>query len=104
MNNIFSRIPDVACQEEFIELLSRDGVRIERIISQGHTTPEGEWYDQDENEWVMVVQGSGRLLFESGKDLLLEAGNYVNIPAHERHRVTWTHPTETTIWLAVFYK
>ena len=104
MENIFSGIPDSCHSEEFFDLLSRDGVRIERIVSQGHTTPEGEWYDQEDNEWVMVLQGAGRLLFESGKELRLEVGDYVNIPAHERHRVTWTHPTETTIWLAVFYR
>lgn len=104
MNNIFSGIPDAAKQEEFVELLSRNNVRIERIVSHGHITPEGEWYDQEENEWVMVHQGAGRLLFEDGEELLLEAGDYVNIPSHRRHRVSWTHPSETTIWLAVFYR
>ncbi|WP_299592187.1 cupin domain-containing protein [uncultured Microbulbifer sp.] len=104
MKNIFSSVPNFCQQEKFVELLSRENVRIERIISQGHSTPEGEWYDQDENEWVMVLQGAGRLLFEDGKELLLEVGDYVNISAHERHRVIWTHPTETTTWLAVFYR
>ena len=103
MCNLFADIPDFLQQEEFTDLLSHEGVRVERIVSQGHATPEGEWYDQGENEWVMVLQGAGRLVFESGKELLLEVGDYVDIPAHERHRVIWTHPTETTIWLAVFY-
>ena len=103
MENIFSGIPDSCQSEGFVDLLSRDGVLIERIITQGHVTPEGEWYDQDENEWVVVLRGAGRLLFESGKELLLEVGDYMHIPAHERHRVIWTHPTEITIWLAVFY-
>ncbi|WP_066964977.1 cupin domain-containing protein [Microbulbifer sp. Q7] len=103
MDNIFSKLPEAAQQEQFIDLLSRDGVRIERIVSHGHTTPEGEWYDQDENEWVVVLQGAGRLLFEGGEERLLEAGDFVNIPAHQRHRVIWTSPGETTIWLAVFY-
>jgi cupin 2 domain-containing protein len=78
------------------------GVRIERIVSTGHRSPDGFWYDQPENEWVMVLAGAARLQFEDQMMELLP-GDYVNIPAHRKHRVEWTSPDEPTVWLAVFY-
>lgn len=106
-DNIFSNIPESIPHEVFEEVLSSEPVRIERIISSGHSSNNrssgGDWYDQDEGEWVLVVQGEGVLEFEGGEEVRLATGDYVNIPAHKKHRVTWTDPDKETIWLAVFY-
>ena len=77
--------------------------RIERIVSQGHASPEDFWYDQDQDEWVLVLKGAARLRFEGEEPVEMEPGAHVNIPAHKRHRVEWTTPDEPTIWLAVHY-
>ncbi len=91
-------------QDEVTETLEEnEHVRIERIVSGGHSSPPGFWYDQDEHEWVMLLHGEARLLFEGDTEpLLLKPGDHVNIPAHRRHRVEWTTPHEPTVWLAVF--
>lgn len=103
-HNLFAALPARgAAQEQFLTLLERGGVRIERIVSQGHTAPAEGWFDQDEHEWVLVLEGAGRLLFEDGRALELRRGDYVEIPAHVRHRVVWTDPDRPTVWLAVFW-
>jgi cupin 2 domain-containing protein len=86
-------------------LLATDILRIERIVSRGHVSPDGFWYDQDTQEWVLLIQGAARLRFE-GKDQLIELtpGAYLHIPAHQRHRVEWTEPAAATIWLAVHFR
>jgi len=101
--NIFDDIPDQLESELFNQLLQTDSVRIERIVSKGHTSPESGWYDQDENEWVVVLQGSGEILFEDSEKILLHPGDHFNISAHRKHKVTWTDPDETTVWLAIFH-
>ncbi len=104
MNNLFSEIP-TKLPEEFVEtLLEAEGVRIERIVSQGHASPPGFWYDQDQNEWVLVLRGTAKLLFQ-GADTSFEMrpGDFIKIPAHKKHRVEWTTPDESTVWLAVHY-
>lgn len=101
--NLFDLIPQKLASEMFEEIVKTKAVRIERILSQGHSSPESGWYDQDENEWVIVVQGHGRLVFEKGGEIDLEAGDYLNIPAHSKHKVVWTEPDGVTVWLAVFY-
>ena len=81
-------------------------MRIERIVSDGHGSPEGFWYDQDENEWVLLVSGSAVLSIEkeSGiEQVELKLGDYLLLPARQRHRVVSTSQTEKTIWLAVYY-
>lgn len=103
MANIHSGLPLQLDQELFGELLRTENVRIERIVSKGHASPEHGWYDQTENEWVIVLEGSGRLLFEDGSEVALNQGDYVDIPAHSRHKVIWTDPDVITVWLAVFY-
>ncbi|MGM0677467.1 cupin domain-containing protein [Ectothiorhodospira marina] len=102
--NILDAVPDDLGSEVFEEIVRSPGVRIERIVSKGHASPDVGWYDQDENEWVLVVQGRASLTFEEGSTCPLSAGDYVNIPAHTRHKVDWTDPDEITVWLAVFYK
>lgn len=91
--------------ERIDELLETGDVRIERIESHGHTAPAGPdaWFDQDEDEWVMVLRGAGRLLVEGdAEEMDLRPGDAVWLPAHTRHRVVWTDPHQPTIWIAVF--
>ena len=104
MNNIFSRLPDYLESEVCEDLLKSEHLRIERILSKGQTSPESGWYDQEENEWVLVLQGAGTLIFEDGRRVHLSAGDYLHIPSHDRHRVSWTDPDQITVWLAIFYR
>jgi cupin 2 domain-containing protein len=100
--NIFSNLPPNVPVELFETLANRRTVRIERILSHGQATQEGEWYDQDQDEWVLLLAGGAGLLFEGEPEpRSLMAGDYLMIPAHRRHRVAWTSTDETTIWLAV---
>jgi cupin 2 domain-containing protein len=88
---------------EHFETLARSGeVRVERIVSRGHRSEPDFWYDQAEDEFVLLVSGAARLMFADGTLCELRAGDWVNIPAHVRHRVDWTDETTFTIWLAVF--
>jgi cupin 2 domain-containing protein len=103
MGNIFSSLPDKLEHESFEELLHYKNIKIERIVSHGHTSPENGWYDQKGNEWVIVLEGSGSILFESGDEVNLKKGDYLNIPAHAKHKVTRTDPDGLTIWLAIHY-
>jgi cupin 2 domain-containing protein len=104
MNNIFESIPADINEELFSELARGDNVKIERIVSRGHTSPASGWYDQDENEWVAVLKGEAILSFEKAPDVRLATGDHLTIPAHTKHRVSWTTPETETIWLAVHYK
>ena len=103
MHNIFDCIPENLDEEIFQQLVDGDNVRIERIISMGHSSPESGWYDQDRNEWVLVLKGEAVLLLEDEQTVNLKAGDFINIPAHKKHRVEWTDPDSETIWLAVHY-
>jgi cupin 2 domain-containing protein len=109
-HNFFSKLAkdlsvqaDPCAREVFETLAGNDKVRIERIQSHGQHTPEGEWYEQDQSEWVMLIEGAARLEFEDGLCMELGPGDYLDIPAHRRHRVAWTSPTKPSLWLAVFY-
>jgi len=100
--NILSPLPAKAADETITALLTTPNVRIERIVSHGHCSPEGFWYDQDTAEWVVVVKGKAELLFEGeSAPRMLTPGDYVEIPPHARHRVTATDPDGPTVWLAV---
>ena len=101
--NLFASLPASLPDELCQTILTEDKLRIERIVSHGHTSPEGFWYDQPEHEWVLLIRGAARLRFEDGELLEMASGAYVNIPAHRRHRVDWTDPTPPTIWLAIHY-
>ncbi len=102
--NLFSRIPLRVSEEVFETLIETPSFRLERIISDGHGTPVGEWFDQEGNEWVVLLRGSAGFRFEDEAELrVLEAGDYLHIDAHRRHRVEWTDPEEKTIWLALHY-
>ena len=100
--HLFSDIPKILPAEQFDTLLQTGGCRLERIISIGHTTPPGEWYDQDGDEWVALLQGEAELRFvEHDAARLLTPGDYVWIPAHCRHRVEWTSENPPAVWLAL---
>jgi cupin 2 domain-containing protein len=106
MENIFKDIPS-DLSEELIEKIAgntKKNITIERIISRGQASPPDFWYDQDNNEFVIVLKGRAGLLFK-GKDKIFEmsAGDYLEIPAHTHHRVEWTSAEEDTIWLAIHY-
>lgn len=102
--NIFSAVTLKTTEEEFITLLNAKGVKIERIVSNGQATPEGEWYDQAQDEWVLLLQGEAKILVDGDDEPMnLQAGDYLLLPAHCRHRVTWTDPDRPTVWLAVHF-
>jgi len=103
MTNIFDAIPANLKDELFDSLVENDRLRIERIISHGHASPETGWYDQPQNEWVMLLRGAAVLAFEDDTSVTLKPGDYLNIPAHCKHKVAWTTPDQETIWLAVHY-
>jgi cupin 2 domain-containing protein len=104
IGNLFSNLPDQIDKEIFETIISSASFKIERIISKGHCSPEDYWYDQDTNEWVMVLKGSAGLRFEADQKVVkMMPGDYINIPAHCKHRVEWTDPDVETIWLAVHY-
>ncbi|MDH5611228.1 MAG: cupin domain-containing protein [Gammaproteobacteria bacterium] len=103
MNNIFDAIPENLEAEVFERLAEGNGVRIERIISKGHHSTDSGWYDQNNNEWVIVLQGEAILSFADEPSIKLKAGDFINISAHKKHQVEWTAPNIETIWLAVHY-
>lgn len=102
--NLLENIP-TDLPEELIEVLAvSDNVRIEWVVSRGHTSPEDFWYDQDQNEFVLLLKGKAKLKFsDPDKMIMLEEGDSLIIPAHQRHRVSWTKPETETIWLVVYY-
>lgn len=104
MSNFFESIPD-SIPSEIVEVVANsEHVRIERILSGGQKSPDDFWYDQDENEWVIVLQGAARIEFEDPqRTLSLSPGDHLMIAAHQRHRIDWTCPDSVTIWLAVFF-
>lgn len=96
---------NAATGEQFSELLTRPGLRIERIVSTGQCSPPDFWYDQDDGEWVMLLQGEAKLRFaDEAAARHLRAGDHLDIAAHRRHRVDWTAADQETVWLAVFYR
>jgi len=103
-NNILKNIPK-NLTEELVDILAEGkSFRLERIVSKGHTSPKGFWYDQDENEFVLLIKGEAKILFEeNAKPVTISEGDYINIPTHTKHRVEWTDPKIETIWLALFY-
>lgn len=104
VRNLFRDLPENLPEEQFTDLASGRSTRIVRIVSTGHATPEGEWYDQDDDEWVVVLKGKARLKFADDRaDLEMAVGDHVLLPAHCRHRVDWTTDEEPTVWLAVHF-
>lgn len=102
MPNLLSNLPDATDGEVITALLSRPGIRIERIVSLGQVTPIETPYDQDEDEWVLLLAGQADLWLEGSGTHRLDAGEHLFIPAHCRHRVTRTLPDAPTVWLAIY--
>lgn len=102
--NLFADMPRNLPEELTETLTASRHVRIERIISTGHASPPGFWYDQPEHEWVVVLRGEATLeFFEKDETRLLSPGDYVSIPPHQKHRVASTSEHAPTVWLAVFF-
>ena len=102
--NIFAQLPELLPEEIFQQFIQGKEFKLERIVSKGHATPADYWYDQSQHEWVILLSGSAGLRFEGEENLReLQPGDFVNIPAHQRHRVEWTDPDRITVWLALHY-
>jgi len=102
--SLLADIPAELPEEIFETICVSDTVKIERIVSGGHASPTGFWYDQERSEFILILQGSAGLKFENERDIVvLKTGDYLNIGAHVKHRLEWTDPTCATIWLAVHY-
>ena len=102
--NLFRDLPANAPDEVVALLAAGGGVRVERIVSHGHASPPGFWYDQPGHEWVALLTGAATLRFEGdGPPVELRPGDWLTIPAGSRHRVEWTTPDGPTVWLAVHY-
>lgn len=101
--NLLFPLPDARMAEAVEALLTRPGLRLERIVSQGQASPPGFWYDPAEGEWVLLLAGAARLRFaDEAEPRLLRPGDWLEIAPHRRHRVDWTDPATPTVWLAVF--
>ncbi len=100
--NLFAPLPDAAADEHFTPLLARPGLRVERIVSHGQASPPDFWFDQDEDEWVVLLAGSALLRFaDEAAPRRLLPGDFLSIAAHRRHRVEATAAAEATVWLAI---
>ncbi|MEE4217114.1 MAG: cupin domain-containing protein [Xanthomonadales bacterium] len=103
MSNLFKSIPADIDGEVFEVLASSANVKVERIVSKGHTSPVKGWYDQESNEFVLLLKGAARLEFDDGRVEQLAPGDWLDIAAHRKHRVAWTEAGTETVWLAVHY-
>ncbi|PIW62014.1 cupin domain-containing protein [Shewanella sp. CG12_big_fil_rev_8_21_14_0_65_47_15] len=103
VHNFFSDIPVDLSAEVFEKLAVSSNVTIERIISHGQSTPAGQWYDQTQHEFVILLKGEAALEFAQGELVILTPGDYLTILPHQKHRVASTSTHSETLWLAVFY-
>jgi cupin 2 domain-containing protein len=103
MTNLFDELPASATGEIFTDLLTRPGIRIERIVSTGQSTPVESPYDQPHDEWVLLLRGTAGLWVDGEGERDLHPGDYLLIPAHRLHRVLWTAKDEPTVWLAIHF-
>lgn len=101
MKNLFALPAPLPAAELAEPLTEGAGVLIERIVSCGQTSPPDFWYDQDRDEWVALLQGEAALAYADGRRITLAAGDWLLIPAHEKHRVEYTSTMPPCIWLAV---
>lgn len=104
MMNLLRDLPGDASREAIESLLDRPGARLERIVSRGQATPPGAWYDQEEDEWVALLQGEAELEWAGGARTRLRAGDALLIQARRRHRVAWTTAEPPCVWLALFVR
>jgi cupin 2 domain-containing protein len=103
LKNIFAGLPEHLNEELFEDLIATGSFKLERIVSEGHSSQENFWYDQDKNEFVILLSGSATLSYEDGRKFSLIPGDYLTIPAHQKHRVDKTDVAQKTFWLAVHF-
>lgn len=103
IKNIFDLPTELPQEELFEALVNNDKVLIEKVISTGQVTPVGKWYDQARDEWLIVLQGEGELGYEDGSHIKLTTGDYLFIPANQKHRVEYTSTEPPCIWLTIFF-
>jgi cupin 2 domain-containing protein len=103
VKSIFELVPQDQKDEFFEDLIKHDNFKLERIVSNGHKSPPNQWYDQDTNEFVILISGKAELVFEDDEPVILNPGDYLVIPPHKKHRVDWTSKNEQTFWLALHY-
>jgi cupin 2 domain-containing protein len=105
MPSVYSKIPARRKKEVFDKILQGKDFKLERIVSRGHATPEGKWYDQKDDEWVILLKGRAGLRIKGKRQpITLSPGDYLHLPAHRRHRVEWTQKNTQTVWLALHYQ
>jgi cupin 2 domain-containing protein len=102
IENIFNNLIINKEKEQFFDLLKKENIRVEKIVSNGQISPNDFWYTQDENEFVIILKGEAVLEFED-KEIPLKVGDYINIESNVKHRVKYTSKEELTLWLAIFY-
>jgi len=102
MQNIYELTQGLNHLEIFEQIVSGKNIQIERIVSTGQTTTSGQWYDQELDEWVILLQGEAELAYADNTRIKLKAGNYLLIPAHTKHRIEYTSIEPPCIWLAVY--
>jgi cupin 2 domain-containing protein len=102
VSNIFDKINKNSTEEVFTTLLKNDNIKIEKIVSTGQSSPEGYWYDQEQDEFIFLVSGKATLEFKNEGLVVLKSGDYLFVPAHKKHRVKNTLKDDVTIWLAIF--
>lgn len=98
--NIFDHTKTIDTKE-IVESIVQGDVKIERIVSSGQTSPEDQWYDQEHDEWVLLLEGNAIITFEDAEEVSLIKGDYILIKAHEKHRVTYTSTHPPCVWLAI---
>lgn len=101
--NILLGIPEKLSEEYFEEIISSNQFKLERIVSERHKSPKDFWYDQEKDEFVMLISGSAEIQFENEPAVQMVKGDYLIIPAHKKHRVEKTDLIQQTIWLALHF-
>ncbi len=103
LTGILKSVDEKLKEEYFEEIIQSENFKLERIISECHRSPENFWYDQDKNEFVLLLKGSAEILFEDNTLIKMKEGDYIIIPAHLKHRVEKTDELQKTFWLTLFY-
>jgi len=99
--NLLDNIPFTSKNEIFNTIISNDNIKIERIISYGQTTPKDYWYNQEEDEFVLILKGDAKIQYDDGSIHILNTNDSLYIQSHQKHKVTYT--ANPTIWLAIFF-
>jgi len=99
VQSLFSEVTLASNEEVFTTLFEKPGLKIESIASYSQVSPDGFWFDQPHDEWVVLVRGSATLEIAAQTPLTLRPGDHVILPSHTRHRVLHTSPD--ALWIAV---